>query len=56
MNGTDTLSMSLYDYQAAVYHWSEAHKGEDEAGSLPSPDDVDAVFLQMADCGMGRIN
>lgn len=56
MNGADTLSMCLHDYQASLHHWSEAHRSDDEPGEPPEAAEVDAMFRRMASSGIARIH
>lgn len=56
MNGSDTLNMTLFDYQAALHHWSEAHRSEDEPGEPPTVEEMESAFLRMGTAGIARLN
>ena len=56
MNGADTLSMTLHDYQASIFHWANAHESGDELDDPPSPDEVSIMFSKMAASGIGSFH
>lgn len=56
MNGADTLGMSLYDYQAAVFHWSKAHGDDEDAAPPPTADEVETMFARMEQLGVGKVH
>lgn len=56
MNGADTLSMTLFDYQASVFHWHAAHRSDDEADDPPSIEETEAAFLRMGNAGIARLH
>lgn len=50
MNGADTLGMCLYDYQAALHHWSAAHSEQGDGDPPPfTPDELEALFDRVDD-------
>lgn len=55
MNGAPTLDMTLYDYQASIFHWSQAHATDDDPGDPPTADEMDAAFLRMASAGIATV-
>lgn len=57
MNRADTLDMCLFDYQAALHGWSEAHRSPEDTGADDfTPDELDAAFSRMAQRGIARLH
>lgn len=37
LGSSDIRTMSLWEYESRLWHWNDAHGGNDDAGERPDP-------------------
>ncbi|EHJ62829.1 hypothetical protein [Novosphingobium pentaromativorans] len=49
---SEVLSMSLYDYQAALHHWAKAQGSDDDEVEALTPEEFDELLITAASQGV----